>query len=157
LEKVAKTYDLEKIKLEIKTLEDTLTWTNDTQMYLQTPDGKPYTSQLFRSSSENNKRYTVFTIDPNTEIARYILENNLYRTRILKLRQGKCYSWHSDKELRMHLAITTNKKCFIIENEKMIHVPADNSPYIVNTIAKHTAMNCNPHEFDRIHIVGTLV
>ena len=45
---------------------------------------------------------------------------------------------------------------FIIENEKMQHIPQDGHPYIVNTYDKHTAMNCNPTQFDRIHIVGTI-
>ena len=156
MEKVDQTYDLEKIKLEIKGLENTLGWTKETQMYLQTPDGLPYKSQLLRSSPENNKQYTVFTIDQNTEIARYILDNDLYRTRILKLQSCRCYSWHKDRELRMHLAVTTNEKCFIIENERIKHIPSDGSPYIVNTIDKHTAMNCNLTNFDRMHIVGTI-
>ena len=156
MEKVNLQYDLVKIKLEIKELEDTLGWLNEKHMYLQTPDGNPYVSQLLRSSPENNKRYTEFVIDPSTEIAKFITENNLYRTRILKLKSGQCYSWHRDKELRMHLAVITNKKCFVIENEKMQHVPDNGHPYIVNTHDKHTAMNCNPIDFDRIHIVGTI-
>jgi len=156
VEKVGRLYNLEKIRNEIKELQDTLGWLNEKHIYLQTPDGKPYINQLFRSSPKNNQRYTNLVIDKNTEIAKFIFDNNLYRTRILKLQSGQCYSWHRDRELRMHLAITTNDKCFVIENEKMQHIPQDGYPYIVNTYDKHTAMNCNPTQFDRIHIVGTI-
>ncbi len=156
MEKVDKHYNLEKIRIEIQELQDTLGWMNNKHMYLQTQDGKPLVSQLFRSKPEHNKTYNQLVIDSNTEIAKFITENNLYRTRILKLQSGQCYSWHKDRELRMHLAITTNEKCFVIENEKMQHVPQDGHPYIVNTYDKHTAMNCNPIDFDRIHIVGTI-
>ena len=156
MEKVDRLYDIEKIRYEFRELVDTLGWLNEKHIYLQTPDGKPLESQLHRSSPKRNKKYTNLIIDPNTEIAKFILDNNLYRTRILKLQSGQCYSWHRDKELRMHLAVTTNEKCFVIENEKMQHVPSDGHPYIVNTYDKHTAMNCNSMQFDRIHIVGTI-
>ena len=156
MEKIDKKYDLEKIKVELNNIINDVGWLNKTHIYLQTPDGLPYKEQLLRSNPENNKRYITLTIKDDTEIARYILENSLYRTRVLKLPTGKCYSWHSDKELRVHLAVTTNDKCFIVENKKLVNVPSDGSPYLINTINKHTAMNCNREDFDRIHIVGTI-
>ncbi len=156
MERVERHYDIEKIRNEIQQLQDTIGWLNDKHMYLQTRDGKPVESQLFRSKPEHNKTYNKLVIDENLEISKFILENNLYRTRVLKLQAGQCYSWHRDRELRMHLAIITNEKCFIIENKTMQHVPQDGHPYIVNTYDKHTAMNCNPTQFDRIHIVGTI-
>jgi hypothetical protein len=78
----------------------------------------------------------------------------MYRTRILKLHSFDCYSYHYDLSKRIHIPITTNKKCMFIIDDIVYRFPADGSVYLVDTTKFHTAINANREDFIRIHIVG---
>jgi hypothetical protein len=112
----------------------------------------------------------LFTADPNKKnltekdfnvcifdmpyLNSIIKKHNLYRVRLMKLKPKTCYYYHQDWSKRFHIPIKTNEKCFFIIDEKVSHLKADGSCYIVDTTKKHTALNGSKE--DRIHIVGIL-
>lgn len=87
-----------------------------------------------------------------------ILEKyNLYRARVMKLTQGKCYSYHRDNTWRVHIPLESNDKCFFVINDEVIRMPADGSVYLVNTKLDHTAINANlDYKFVRVHLMGNI-
>ena len=100
--------------------------------------------------------YTFNNLPSHWELYRFIKENNFYRTRVMKLRNKTCYSWHYDFTPRLHLSIVTNERCFFIIDKDVIHIPSDGVPRIVDTTKYHTAINANLKDFTRIHIVGCM-
>lgn len=148
-------YNIEEIKEEIDELEAFVGWGDRNQMSLQSPDGSFRTGdgkiEYHEGWSETD--FTALNIDDDWEIARFITDNNLYRTRIMKLKPRECYSYHFDRTPRVHLAVDTHEHCFISINNMLQHVPADGNAYWIDTRQYHTAMNCTL-DFERIHIVG---
>jgi aspartyl/asparaginyl beta-hydroxylase (cupin superfamily) len=81
-----------------------------------------------------------------------MLEHNLVRTRIMKMKPKTCYLWHADKTKRLHIPIITHPHCFLLIDNERIHIPATGEAYVIDTTKNHTALNCS--KIDRIHIVG---
>ncbi len=80
----------------------------------------------------------------------------LGRTRIMRLRPKRCYSYHFDFNPRIHLALETNGHSFvIIPPDVFFHVPTDGHFYYFDTRHRHTAINGGPT--DRLHFVATLL
>jgi hypothetical protein len=76
------------------------------------------------------------------------------RVRLLRVRPGRCYSFHSDTNIRYHLAIQTNDAAFIVyKGVPPYHIPADGVVYRMDAIPKHTAINGSGTGQDRIHVV----
>lgn len=148
-------YDIEKIKLEIEYLIDQHGWHNGSQLSLQSPNGDFHTGngKIEWNPGYEEKDFNALNTPDDWEISRFIVHENLYRTRIMKLKPKTCYSWHQDRTKRVHLAINTHPHCFMVENEKLIHIPDDGKPYLIDTMEFHTAMNCTL-DFERVHIVG---
>lgn len=155
--KLKNTYDLNIVKQEIDTLVKNYGWWGNSQISLQSPTGEMHHGigkiEWFEGYTE--KDFTTLNIPDNWEIARFITEQGLYRTRVMKLNPKQCYSYHVDRTPRVHLAVTTHPHCFFVEDEKLINIPSDGSPYLVDTTKYHTAMNCTL-DFERIHLVGCL-
>jgi len=148
-------YNLDKIRLEIDQLVDTHGWYENSQISLQSPDGNFMTGN---GKIESNPGYTELDFvacnaPDNWEITRFITDNNLYRTRIMKLNPKVCYSYHRDRSSRVHLAVDTHENCFFVKDKTMFHIPADGKPYWIDTRIHHTALNATL-DFERIHIVG---
>ena len=144
-------YDLELIKKELATLPE-----YDTQLYLQgdTPDmiaDEPIKNYLLVDETENDFWVPLFDIPYINSILK---ENNLVRTRIMKMKPKTCYYWHHDKTKRLHIPIQTHEHCFLLLDNDRIHLPADGTAYEVDTTVNHTALNCS--KIDRIHIVGVI-
>ena len=142
-------YDLDIIKKELKSLPN-----YDTQLYLQgdTPDmdaNEPIKNYLLVDETENDFNVPLFDIPYINSILK---ENNLVRTRIMKMKPKTCYYWHHDKTKRLHIPIETHEHCFLLLDNDRIHLPADGTAYEVDTTVNHTALNCS--KIDRIHIVG---
>lgn len=154
MEKLNKTYNLQTIQLEIDFIVNNYGW-HDTQIALQSRDGKSWHEGLSRSNSKDFKEtdFSVLNTKPHWELTKFITENNLYRTRILKLLPKVCYTYHQDWTKRVHLAVTTHPFCFMVENNTLIHIPADSHPYLVDTTQPHLALNASI-DYERIHIVG---
>ena len=84
-----------------------------------------------------------------------ISDLGLYRTRVLRLKPGRCYSYHHDPTKRIHIPLVTNEKSFVIIDKEVLHLPADGNHYLVDTTQDHTALNAHRKK-DRVHIVGSL-
>lgn len=150
-------YDLSKIHSEVAMLVEEHGWHQDTQISLQSPDGNFHTGN---GKIEWNPGYVetdfdVINTPDDWEITRFLQEENLYRSRIMKLRPKECYSWHMDRSPRVHLAVNTHPSCKMIVDDRVIHIPQDGRPYWVDTRLYHTAFN-GKLGFERIHIVGCI-
>lgn len=148
-------YNIDKVRLEIDMLTDEHGWGNRNQLSLQSPDGNFETGdgkiEYHPGMAETD--FTSLNLDPDWEISKFISDNNLYRTRIMKLLPKQCYSYHWDRTPRVHLAVDTHEHCFISIDDKLVHVPSDGYAYWIDTRKYHTAMNCTL-DFERVHIVG---
>lgn len=151
------TYNIEKIRLEIEYLIEQHGWHNGSQLSLQSPNGDFHTGngKIEWNPGYEEKDFNTLNTPDDWEISKFIIQEKIYRTRIMKLSPRECYSWHQDRTKRVHLAIDTHPHCFMIENEKMVHIPDDGKPYLIDTMNYHTAMNCTL-DVDRIHIVGCI-
>lgn len=77
---------------------------------------------------------------------------NIGEARLLKLESSESYTAHADPDDRIHLAITTNPYCYLmdLDNEKMYHLPVDGEFWSMNTGVMHVA--CNFGGRPRIHL-----
>lgn len=155
MEKLNTLYNLQTIQLEIDFIVNSYGWSDDTQIALQSRDGKNWHEGLGKSSVKgfNEKDFNVLNTKPNWELTKFITENKLYRTRILKLIPKTCYTYHQDWSKRVHLAVITHPFCFMVENDQLVHIPADGHPYLLDTTQPHLALN-GSKDCERIHIVG---
>lgn len=142
--------DLDKIKEELRFLPSF-----DNQISLQGVENNP--DPFFgcgTTRSIDPYKETDFS-EPNFNLPyiNSIIEKlDMYRTRVLVLKPKTCYSIHSDPTKRIHIPVITNKKCWLIVNQEVMHLPADGRYYEIDTTQKHTALNGSWE--DRIHIVG---
>ncbi len=148
-------YDIEKIKKEIDVLIDEHGWHNNSQLSLQSPDGNFHTGngKIEWNPGYKEEDFKQINTPIDWEITKFILQEELYRTRIMKLKPKECYSWHRDRTTRAHLVIETTENCFMLIDKDVMHIPANGKPYLLDTTKFHTAMNCTL-DFDRIHLVG---
>lgn len=72
--------------------------------------------------------------------------------RLLRLGSAESYTAHSDPDDRLHLAITTNPYCYLIDFDNNInyHIPVDGRIYLMDTSYVHIAGNFGGR--DRIHL-----
>jgi hypothetical protein len=77
---------------------------------------------------------------------------NVGEARLLRLKPEECYMAHSDPDDRLHLAITTNPFCYLVDldEEKMYHLPVDGKLWLMDTGPRHVAVNFGSR--DRIHL-----
>jgi hypothetical protein len=80
----------------------------------------------------------------------------VYRARLLTIHPRTCYSIHSDRTPRIHIAIDTHPQArFIFTNPPVLqHIPADGHAWWVDTTKEHSAMNGSLKP--RIHFVACL-
>jgi len=80
-------------------------------------------------------------------------EYNMFRTRVMIQPSKTCYTYHKDFTPRNHIPVITNDDClFILED--IVYRMKEGSIYFVDTVKKHTAVNCSKKT--RIHIVGNI-
>lgn len=153
-------YDIDKIRNELEILVQEYIYYYDLigQVLIQSPNGDNWTDIRAPYKIHPDLREWDFK-KPNTpddwEMTRFMLETGVCRTRILKLEPRQCYTWHHDVGHRIHLAINTHESCFFIEDGKMLHIPADGSPYKVDVNNYHTALN-GSNDVVRTHLVGVI-
>lgn len=91
------------------------------------------------------------------------------RFRLMLLRPKALLSFHHDFEMRFHVPILTNPRCFFLINNmpeefpkptglqlpsvNVFHLPADGSVYRFDATHYHTAINAG--KTDRIHLVAS--
>jgi len=78
--------------------------------------------------------------------------DNVGEARLMRLRPEECYMAHSDPDDRLHLAITTNPYCYLIDldENKMYHLPVNGEVWLMDTGPRHVAVNFGSR--DRIHL-----
>ena len=80
---------------------------------------------------------------------RYILG----RVRLMRNESKTCLTWHTDTSPRIHYPIKTQKGCFMVIGDEVMHLK-QNKWYWTNTLMKHTAFNGSRE--DRLHLVVTV-
>tara|TARA_R110000772_G_C13308970_1_gene439682 strand:- start:5815 stop:6300 length:486 start_codon:yes stop_codon:yes gene_type:complete len=160
MKKLDNKYDLDKIRHELTVLYEEYEIYFDLigQILIQSPNGDNWTDIRAPYKIDPDLRETDF-IKPNTpddwEMTRFMLETDVCRTRVLRLKPRECYSWHRDVGDRLHLAVDTHEACFFIEDGNMRHIPSDGHPYKVDVSLPHTALN-GSLDIIRTHLVGVL-
>jgi hypothetical protein len=86
----------------------------------------------------------------------------LGRVRFMLMPPRACYSFHADKEPRLHIALVSNPNAYLLIDDDSalrswkIKIPANGHVYWVNTQRIHTALNTDANE-DRIHLVANIL
>ena len=145
--------DLDKIKKELEILPK-----YDEQIALQgTKDNlDPFYAcgaEIFNNTGKREHEFNtpIFDIPYINSI---IKDLKMYRTRVMKLKPKRCYTYHQDTTKRIHIPLVTNDKCFFIINSIVKQYPDDGNYYVVDTTQMHTAINASKE--DRIHIIGVI-
>ena len=89
-------------------------------------------------------KYTTLPKFQNTALGAILEElGEIGEARLLLLESGESYTAHTDPDDRIHLAIETNPYSYImdIDEQKMIHLPADGTVWKMDTSKKHLAGN----------------
>jgi hypothetical protein len=143
--------DIERILLELKSLPE-----YDDQISLQTVNGNndpSYGTGWLQELHHDEADFTVPLFDiPYTNSV--IAALGMTRTRVMRLEQKTCYSYHQDPTQRIHIPLITNDNCFMVISDQIIRYPANGSHYHMDTTQMHTAVNASYE--DRIHIVGCI-
>lgn len=86
----------------------------------------------------------------------------LGRVRLMKMAPRSCYSFHQDKEPRLHIAIQTNENAYLLVDDDSgfrswkIKIPPNGAVYWVNTQKTHTALNTDADRY-RVHLVANVI
>lgn len=103
---------------------------------------------------EIEKEFTV-PLWPGLIYTNQILTDlGMYRSRVMKMRDRTCYSYHVDPTGRIHIPLKTNENCFFVIEDEVVRLPANGSSYFIDTTKKHTFVNASFEE--RVHIVGCI-
>lgn len=80
----------------------------------------------------------------------------LYRSRLMVIQPRTCYSIHTDRTPRVHIAIDTHPQARFVFTDPPIlkFIPADGHVWLVDTTQEHTALNGSLKP--RIHFVACL-
>lgn len=97
--------------------------------------------------------YTLIDEIVNTPLGNFLDSlGDIGEARLLMLESGESYTAHTDPDDRIHLVITTNPYCYIIDidTEKMYHLPVDGQVWYMDTGVRHVASNFGGKS--RIHL-----
>ena len=97
--------------------------------------------------------YQILPQFVDTPLGRFLNElGDIGEARLLCLESGDTYTAHTDPDDRIHLAITTNPDCYIVDldTHQIHHVPVDGQVWNMDTSVRHTA--CNWGGKPRIHL-----
>jgi hypothetical protein len=87
------------------------------------------------------------------EQVRRLVPYQLGGARLIRLAGGQSFSLHQDYDVRVIIPLNTNIECLtFIALNKLYHLPADGSFYIIDSRAPHFSINGH-REFSRDHIV----
>jgi len=179
-EKLDYYFDIEKLQNEVENLVSTIGFQGEDQMSLVYRDGhkqdcwtdgagtsfqfdenrnplRDNNGEILRRFTEDQFKY----INPGlegTEIEKVYLtlkqKYKLSRYRIAKIEPKKCYGWHKDEEIRIHVPVITAPGCFVItEDGNATHLPATGEAYIFYARnGYHTAINAD-YKINRLHLL----
>lgn len=142
--------DIERILLELELLPK-----YDTQISLQGIKGinDPNYGTGRLMDLNNSEKDFIEPLFPQMKYTYSILnELKMFRTRIMRMNEKTCYSYHKDPTKRVHIPLITNENCFMVIEDKIYRYPANGNYYLVDTTKKHTFINASFEK--RIHLVG---
>jgi hypothetical protein len=102
------------------------------------------------------KEYSLINpLFQNTLFEEIIKKYNLYRSRLMWVNSGSCYSVHRDTSPRLHIPLITNPDCMFVfpDTPELVHLQEGNI-YAVNTLKKHSF--CNFSSTPRLHFIGCM-
>ncbi len=149
--KIIGTVDIDKIKAELKGKKVTAQFPLQTD---ETGERSAVGSNYELRDDEKDFCKPIYDDMPytNSIIEKY----GMYRTRVMKLLGGSCYTVHVDNDPRIHIPLVSDDKNYFICNDELIKMPADGSVYLVDTRYPHTAINASSKRFIRTHILGNV-
>lgn len=145
--------DINKILEEIELLLDI----GNDQIILQTVKGceDPVYGTGRLTSLHHSENEFIIPLYPNLEYTNSVINDlGMCRTRIMRMKEKSCYTYHQDATQRIHIPLITNDNCFMIIEDEIHRYPANGNYYIVDTTKRHTFVNASLEE--RIHIVGCI-
>lgn len=145
--KIIDSVDIDKIKQELKNKKVTA------QFPLQGDEGAISDSY---DLLEDEADHVEPIYDDMPYINSLLKKYGMYRTRVMKMIGGTCYSVHVDNDPRIHIPLDSDDKNYFIVNDELFKMPADGSVYLVDTRHPHTAVNASSKRFVRTHIVGNV-
>jgi len=169
LYRLDKKYDLIKITAEYEQLVNDIGWDPNAPKHwnsitLQSPNSDVYHQdcradnfyvQDFDDTVDyglENETYKTLNIPANWEMSKFIIENNLTRSKLIVISPEFCYKIHTDWTNRIQLAIVTDPNCYYFEDNQFHHIPADGYGYFTETKKEHTAINAS--NIKRVHLIG---
>jgi len=157
-QKIYKHTNFNKIRTEVENIIQTSDFSNGQLMCQTLEEGSTdwHTGIGNLKNIVEKKEHSYKFINPilqGTEIEKLILKHNGYRTRILALKPGQCYSIHNDLSMRIHLPIITNDHCWMIwPKHSECHQLKEGNVYLTNTKEYHTFFNGSKNH-TRIHLL----
>lgn len=139
--------DLDKIKQELKNKKVTA------QFPLQ-GDDTAISDSYDLLTNESDHVEPIYTDMPYTNFI--LKKHKMYRSRVMKMIGGTCYTVHIDNSPRIHIPLISDDHNYFIVNDKLFKLPADGSVYLIDTRLPHTAINASNKKFIRTHIVGNV-
>ena len=127
----------------------------DTQISLQGVEGQtdPFYGTGKLADCKHKESEFIHPLFAELKYTNKVLSDlGMCRTRLLKLKPFRCYSYHRDASKRIHIPIITNERCMFIIDDEVHRYPADGNSYLLDTTKPHTAINASYE--DRYHIVG---
>ena len=164
-----KQYNIDKILEEFKTIVHDIGWDPDAPKHwnsitLQSPNADIfhqdcradnfYVQDVDKSVDYNkdNESYKTLNIPADWELSKFIIENNLTRTKLISIAPEYCYKVHTDWTDRIQMALVTDPSCYYIEEGIPYYIPVDGYGYVTETTKPHTAVNASFN--NRIHVIG---
>lgn len=148
--------DVDRILLELEQIQRfELLPEYDNQIGIQgvSSNSDPFDSCGMRSNQKHPEKDINVPLF-NMPYTNSLLEKySLVRTRIMKMAERSCYTWHRDSSVRLHIPLVTNDFCFFVVEDKIVRMEAGNA-YLLDTRRFHTAANASFEE--RIHLVGAI-
>ena len=140
-------------------LENQISWTDfghkGKQAGLQHCDGEDcWTSAVGKGYGDQTRYNNLNPTFLNSIFEELINEFNMFRTRLMWVGPFSCYSIHRDLTPRIHIPIFTNPECYFVFKKGIISHLHVGAVYRINTLEKHTFMNCS--DFPRLHLVGCI-
>lgn len=100
----------------------------------------------FNEQFKNTYFYDIY------EFLHHRFKFKIGRVRLIKVPKQRCFSWHRDNEVRIHIPINTCYGAFFLfDDNTYIHFPADGGAWLVDTTRFHTSINTSQE--DRIHLL----
>lgn len=135
----------------------------DNIWFISSQDGKTY-SPLGHDHIRANRNINQNEHDKLNELFKGTYIGQIYNelnkkydiclARYMKLYSKKCYTYHRDLSMRIHIPVVTNENCGFIVNDKFFRMPDEGQTYLLDTTQKHSALNMSTK--DRIHLVFCL-